>query len=222
MQAFKVKTDFGFFYDAVEQLISNMRQLFLFLLPSFIAFSSIVFIESIYPLYGRKALVYTASYMWLYTLLSITLYRFFIQGEGSIPRWGIWYAGKREAYFFLYLVCFYIVLLFASFCIFIPFIGAVMAIVMILYLSLRLLLLFPAIANDQYWRLVHSWRATKKHQLKMFMIVLVILFAFVLSIFLMPFINNRYLSLLIWLFMQVFIISLISQVFKKIDLSSAK
>ncbi len=116
----------------------------------------------------------------LQTYVAITIHRLILLGDAAVPEWGLYSWTKRETLFlghvFLVAACSLPAVALG----FVPFVGIGLALCGIAWILLRLSLVFPAIAIDEWVSIRDSWDLTSDHQLLMLMTVIV--FPFLLSL----------------------------------------
>lgn len=102
------------------------------------------------------------------TLIAITTHKIILEGPESVPSWGINRIKWREIKFFLYGLIIGLIMLPASFFLFVPYAGIFLFAFSAAYLMGRFSLVFPSIAIGGDVDLKDSWNATKNHKLMMF------------------------------------------------------
>lgn len=113
-------------------------------------------------------------------IFAITTHRVLLLGPGSVSPWGITSWSKRETFFVLHIIGLGFLIMVLSIIGFIPFIGSVVALVLICWVMGRLSLVFPGIAVDKGVSFGLSWEMTQNYQMLMFLVV--ILFPILLAI----------------------------------------
>ena len=114
------------------------------------------------------------------SVFAITTHRVMLLGDGSVPKWGLHSWTKRETYFLIHVIGLALLAGLTALFGLIPLIGGLVALVLIVWITSRLSLVFPAIAIDQGVSFSLAWRLSKKHQLPL--IVVVCVFPVVLGI----------------------------------------
>lgn len=158
----------------------------------------------------------------IYTLIAVTTHRLILLGPGSVPKWGLRKITKRELKFILYTLGLFLMLILPAQLILIPYAGWILAILGMCYLLGRFSLIFPAIATDKKWSFQKSWRATQPHQIMM--IVIVFIFPVIIAIPETFLSNNAYtefISLVISVITEVFVIAALSMAFKVIEIEAS-
>ncbi len=118
--------------------------------------------------------------IFIYAVLAITTHRIILLGPGSVPEWGIFTPKKRELDFVLRCIGISLFILPFGFLTLIPIIGWAVSLVAVLYVVARFSLVFPAVATDHELSFAESWRATRRHQLHM--IIVIAIFPAVISV----------------------------------------
>jgi hypothetical protein len=113
-------------------------------------------------------------------IFAITTHRVVLLGPGSVSTWGITSWSKRETFFVLHVIGLGLLMIPIALVGFIPVFGALVALVLICWITGRLSLVFPGIAVDKGVSFKLSWEMTENHQ--MLMILVVILFPMLLAI----------------------------------------
>ena len=113
-------------------------------------------------------------------IFAITTHRILLLGPGSVSPWGITSWSKRETFFVLHIIGLGFLIMVLSIIGFVPFIGSVVALVLICWVMGRLSLVFPGIAVDKGVSFGLSWEMTQNYQMLMFLVV--ILFPILLAI----------------------------------------
>jgi len=104
---------------------------------------------------------------------AIITHRVVLLGPESVSKWGISSWTKRETYFLLHLIGLVLLIVPVWIVGFLPGLGWVPALLFFCWLFMRLSLVFPGIAIDKAVNFKLSWELTKKHQLLMFLVVIV-------------------------------------------------
>ena len=108
----------------------------------------------------------------LYTVYAIITHRIILLGENSVPRWGFITWSKRESLFILYLFALILITTLAFMLALIePYLGLFLGVVVSVYVTARLSLVFPAIAIDNKLSLKSSWSLSNNHQLLVVLVV---------------------------------------------------
>jgi hypothetical protein len=113
-------------------------------------------------------------------IFAITTHRVVLLGPSSVSTWGITSWSKRETFFVLHVIGLGLLMIPISLVGFIPIIGALVALVLICWVTGRLSLVFPGIAVDKGVSFKLSWEMTQNYQMLMFLVV--ILFPMLLAI----------------------------------------
>lgn len=154
----------------------------------------------------------------IYTLMAVTTHRLILLGPDSVPKWGLNKITERELKFILYSLGLFLMLILPAQLTLIPYAGWILAMLGMCYLLGRFSLIFPAIAIDQKWSYQKSWQATQPHQIMM--VTIVIIFPIVIAIPETLLSNNTYtefISLIISVVTEVFVIAALSMAFKAIE-----
>jgi len=147
----------------------------------------------------------TFFYILVYGVCMLSIFRILIAGPQAVPRWGVYTISKSSVYFILYIVCLFIVLYALSYFIFSSLpssVNWILFFIIKIYLLARIALVFPAISMNTYFSFTSSWRRTKNHQA----VMLVVACAF--------------LSLVVEITIWVFILALLSEAFKIIQIKN--
>ena len=110
--------------------------------------------------------VLTAKVLVLLLFMSmaiINIHRVFLLGPGSVPRWGLYWPGRRELRFSLYLFISLIILVPLSALKLVPGIGWLLSVIASGWVLGRICLVFPAVATDENWSMFTAWKASKGH-----------------------------------------------------------
>lgn len=164
-----------------------------------------------------SVILHTFLSITVYSIVAITTHRIILLGPGSIYEWGIYMPTKREFYFILYSIGMCLFFIPCGLLALIPEIGWILGVIATIYILARLSLVFPAIATDQNWSFIDSWKATKNHQLLMMTVIAVFPFAVGIPEQLLS--NLPYLGLLVNLLSaitMVFVIAALSVAFQLI------
>lgn len=113
-------------------------------------------------------------------IFAITTHRVVLLGPSSVSTWGITSWSKRETFFVLHVIGLGLLIIPIALVGFIPIIGALVALVLICWVTGRLSLVFPGIAVDKGVSFKLSWEMTQNYQMLMFLVV--ILFPMLLAI----------------------------------------
>lgn len=113
-------------------------------------------------------------------IFAITTHRVVLLGPGSVSTWGITSWSERETFFVLHIIGLGLLMVPIALVGFIPIIGALVALVLICWVTGRLSLVFPGIAVDKGVSFKLSWEMTQNYQMLMFLVV--ILFPMLLAI----------------------------------------
>ena len=157
----------------------------------------------------------------IYTMLAVTIHRIILLGPDSVASWGLYVPGGRELEFFFFTFILGLLMIPVAIFAFIPGIGTVVSIILVIYLIGRLSLAFPSIATDQDIRISDSWNATKNYQVLMFVVVGI--FPLIISIpeYIITAIPNETLYLFISnifsLVTMVFIVAALSESYRLIE-----
>jgi hypothetical protein len=155
-----------------------------------------------------------------YTYFAVIIHRIVLLGPDSIQKWGVPAWSKRETYFFfhlfaLILLSLIIIFLFAI----IPQTGIFLGYIVLTYLFIRLSLVFPASAIDEGVTFKISWQMTKKHQIVMLYIAILLPLVLLLPAYFVAEISSIYLiSSVIDTVAAVIGVSLLSVAYRQIKL----
>ncbi len=165
---------------------------------------------------GGLMVLLSLLYLVVYAVIAVITHRVILLGPESVAEWGLSLPQKREFYFILYSIglglCMIPVGLFAMI---IPVVGVVVSVLVMLYLIARLSLVFPAIATDQDWSFSDSWKATKKHQPLMIVVIVVVPLVVAIPeqlLSLIPYLG--FLAVLLSVFTMVYIVAALSVAFQ--------
>lgn len=128
--------------------------------------------------------------MFVYTVLAITAHRFVLLGSGSFSKWGIGSWSKREIFFFLHIIALILVFIPLMLLNFIPMIGGVIALIIYVWASSRLSLVFPGISIDKGVSFKISWWFTKNHQKLMLSVIVIVPVIFAIPALIVSFIPH--------------------------------
>ncbi len=165
---------------------------------------------------GGLMVLLSLLYLVVYAVIAVITHRVILLGPESVAEWGLSLPQKREFDFILYSIglglCMIPVGLFAMI---IPVVGVVVSVLVMLYLIARLSLVFPAIATDQDWSFSDSWKATKKHQPLMIVVIVVVPLVVAIPeqlLSLIPYLG--FLAVLLSVFTMVYIVAALSVAFQ--------
>ncbi|MFH0784581.1 MAG: hypothetical protein V2B20_21860 [Pseudomonadota bacterium] len=166
-----MKSIFHIYATAFKALINNQKYLFKSVI---IPFCIIVFLELLSSENDNylKGFISGLIDLLAYCYMVINTHRIIIIGSGSVSNFGIYKPTSREISFLAHFIG--MSLLFTPFILtfLIPQLSMEIIlpclIVMIIYVSSRLSLVFPAIAIDAGWSYSDSWLATKDYKLLIF------------------------------------------------------
>ena len=152
------------FRTTQKQINSHCRRLLCLMLVPLLLSYLLIFSATTFP--TNNAFQYCCLFFYLlnYVFLALSVHRIIIIGPDSVPKWGQYKFSKRVAYYTLYAVCLFILLMMISFISLIPIVGGLLQLLLCVYLFARVLLVFPAISLDRYWSFYHSWLQTKQVQ----------------------------------------------------------
>lgn len=108
--------------------------------------------------------------IFLYVVLAIIIHRTLIIGPDSVSR-TTFIPNTRTLKFAVYSIAGGLILVPAVLLIFIPVVGIILSYMGMAYIMGRCFLVFPSIAIDGNWSFADSWRATKPHQLAVFLAI---------------------------------------------------
>lgn len=154
----------------------------------------------------------------VYTVFAINIHRIILLDADSVPKWGLRKWSSRELYFIFHLTAltFLCIMLFLTGFI-IPFVGLLIGILGSAYLFMRLSLVFPASAIDEGLTFKTSWLMTKKHQILMLYIIIIVPVVFSIPTYLTAQITNAsWVSNIIDMLTTIFIVSLLSITYEEI------
>lgn len=112
--------------------------------------------------------------LFINVIFAITVHRVVLLGPDSISQWGFVNWSKRETFFLIHLIGIGLALLPSIAFAYIPVLGPLLALIFMCWILGRLSLVFPGIAIDKGVGFKLSWELTKKHQMLMFLIVIVL------------------------------------------------
>ncbi len=123
--------------------------------------------------------VFGAALLWVlytgvYAVFAITTHRILLLGEDSVSEWGLRAWTARETSFALHLIGISLLFFPLGMLAVVPFVGAVVALLLGCWIAGRLSLVFPGIAVERGVSFGQSWEETEHHQLLMFLVVLVV------------------------------------------------
>lgn len=153
-----------------------------------------------------------------YAVIAINTHRILLLGPDSVPKWGIAIPTKRELAFLGYML--FPVLLFIplALLLLIPFVGATIGVILMMYLLSRISLIYPATAIDAGWTLSRAWNETKNIQIVMILIVCIYpAFVGIPEYFIASFDYSMYLLSLVSAVSIVFIVSALSVTYKHVE-----
>jgi len=165
------------------------------------------------------ALVFSILTLMVQTLFAITTHRMILLGPKSIPEWGLFKWSKRETFFALHIVGLSLITIPIMPLGSIPFLGGPIFIGLVCWLFSRLSLVFPAIAINQGGSFKSSWELTKKHQMLMFLVVIVfpitlLIPAYLFSLFPYTFLLTSLLTNLLMTFTTILVVAALSASYK--------
>ena len=147
-----------------KQINSHCRQFLCLMVAPLLVSYLLIFIATTFP--TNNAFQYFCLFLYLlnYVFLALSVHRVIIVGPDSVPKWVQYTISKRAAYYTLYAVCLFILLMVISFVSLIPTVGGLLQLLFSVYVFARVLLVFPAISVDRYWSFYYSWLQTKQVQ----------------------------------------------------------
>lgn len=107
-------------------------------------------------------------------LLAITTHRMVLLGPDSESEWGITTWSKRETYFLMHVIAFFLMMSLVSLLSYIPILGLILGAFIILWAFGRLTLVFPAIAVGNNISFDGAWKLSENYKLLMFLVVFVL------------------------------------------------
>jgi len=152
-------------------------------------------------------------------ILAITTHRVLLLGPSSVSSWGITSWSKRESFFALHLIGLLVMPMALNSVFHVIGISlSLMTFILMLWLISRISLAFPGIAVDKGVSFKLSWDMTKNHQMLMFWLVTTcpLLFA-ILSLILKLMPHAFFVSSLIFSFLTVIGIAMLSMAYKLIS-----
>jgi hypothetical protein len=206
---------FTIFFGAFSFIYYYRNSLFKALIAPFIILVLLAIAEHAFELTKFWAILLMAIDLLIYTLLAVTTHRIVLLGEDSVPEWGFRKISMREVWFLIHTVGIGLLLIAPGLLIYIPYVGWILALILITLLLGRLSLVFPAIATGQKWSFHDSWAATRDHQLMMAIIVAVLPIIVALPTIALVFIPNTEIPIAVLsLFTTVFCVVTLSLAFK--------
>lgn len=169
---------------------------------------------------GLVVLLAVLAYL-IQAVFAITTHRIILLGRDSVPEWGIYKLTKREIKFVLYMIGLILAMIPFSPFVFIPHVGAIMFVCVILYFVSRLSLVFPAIATDEPISFGDSWENTRHYQL--FMLLVLVVFPGIIAIpenILSNFSGLAYVSSVLSVITTVLVIATLSMAYKILCLNN--
>lgn len=152
----------------------------------------------------------------MYALIALNTHRVILLGSHSVSGWGVSIPKKRELYFLLHFIGLLLIQFLAAFLSVIPVIGIIAAMGIIAIVAVRLALVLPAIATDEYISFYDAWMIGKGHQLVLIAIFLIPIIAGVVIGFINQ-LNGAYaLAVCLSIFSLVFTIAMLSVAYKSI------
>jgi hypothetical protein len=171
-----IKSEFVLFLKIVTGAFANVYYYKRVLAKAlFIPFSLYLMIDIVTyyhpdgPLYVLVVIVSTL----IHAIFAITTHRVMLLGPESISEWGLPKWTWRETRFVFYMIGIVLAVIPIMILAIIPFIGVFIALFLAGWLMSRFSLVFPGIAVDHEASFGESWVMTEKHQLLMFLVVLV-------------------------------------------------
>ncbi len=165
---------------------------------------------------GGLIILWALLYLIVYAVIAVSTHRIILLGPAAVSEWGLAVPQKREFYFLLYTIGLSICMIPVGFlALIIPVVGAVVAVITILYLTARLSLVFPAIATDRDLSFSDSWKATEKHQPLMIVVIVVVPLVVAIPeqlLSLVPYMG--FLVVLLSVFTMVYIVAALSVAFQ--------
>lgn len=156
-------------------------------------------------------------------IFAIVTHRIVILGPQSVGPWGITSWSKRETTFVIYFVLLWVLVgILITLFSFHPYVTLI-ALLLVLWYSSRLFLVFPAIAIDKKISFHESWELTKKCHLFIFLVVVVFPILLAIPNYLTSFLPYTYfIDLLLTPLILVFEIAALSLTYKMItDIASS-
>ena len=114
-------------------------------------------------------------------IVAITIHRILLIEENPVPKWGFFKFGSREIKYLVFSIFIGLLCIPALIFMFIPMIGIVVALIMVLIIISRVSLVFPAIALNENMTILDSWNQTKNFKLITFFSI--IIFPTIMSFF---------------------------------------
>ena len=168
------------FFGAFNVVLHNKTALFKALLIPFILLVIVDFSTFNFETHIVGSILLLFVNFILHTMIAVTTHRIILLGKESVPEWGRFFS-MRDLRFILYSVGLVILMIpIALISSLVPSAGGLIGMLIIIYLSSRLSLVFPSIAIEENWNFQESWANTKDYQLMM--LVTVVVFPIIIGI----------------------------------------
>ncbi|MCW8857531.1 MAG: hypothetical protein OQJ95_09220 [Kangiella sp.] len=153
--------------------------------------------------------------IYIYSIFCIGIHRLNLIGKGANQTLGNIRLKFRECKYIGYLFIIGLFTSLAKMAVFIPYIGQLLAIVLVIYVFSRLVLVLPAVAIDRSLSIKEAFHITKDHRLEIFILLGVIPTLIILPLYLLDYsLMSQIISSIYTTIIMIFNIGLISQTFE--------
>jgi len=167
--------------DTFILLVKKRNVLAKALIIPFILLLIIDYYEKSFATFSTSGNIFTNVSLLFFVILSliisiivaITVHRVLLIEENPVPTWGFFKFGSREFKYIGFSILIGLVCIPTLIFVFIPAIGIVITLIMVLIIISRMSLVFPAIALNEHMSILDSWNRTKNFKLITFFSIIV-------------------------------------------------